>query len=124
MTINDIIHMVEEAGLGDLLADEVIHDDELARFAGLVAAAERRKHQADIERWKGSAATAEKWRGMALARHGDGRTVQAVQDEAREAEREACAKLCDLHSRLMWNDDRKAQARTMASVIRARKDVK
>jgi len=61
-----------------LLADEVIHDDELAKFAGLVAAAER----------------------------------------------EACAKVCDLHSRLMWNDDRKAQARTLASVIRARKDTK
>jgi len=31
----DISLMAQEAGLGDLLADEVIHDDELSRFAGL-----------------------------------------------------------------------------------------
>jgi len=33
--------MAREAGLGDLLADGVIHNDELERFAALVAAAER-----------------------------------------------------------------------------------
>lgn len=35
-----------------------------------------------------------------------------------EQEREACAKLCDLHSRLTWNDDRKAQSRVLAAEIR------
>ncbi len=37
---------------------------------------------------------------------------------ALEAERERCAKLCDLHSRLTWNDDRKAQSRLLATEIR------
>jgi hypothetical protein len=34
------------------------------------------------------------------------------------AERERCAKVCDLHSRLTWNDDRKAQSRVLAAEIR------
>lgn len=66
------------------------------RIVGLVEAAiaqERKKHQADIERWKGEAAKAEKWRGLALAKDGDGRMVQVVQAEARAEEREACAAL-------------------------------
>lgn len=69
--------------------------EELQRFAALATAAERRKHQADIERWKSEAATAEKWRGIALSKDGDGRCVQRIQQEAAEKEREACAKLCD-----------------------------
>ena len=58
-------------------------------------AAERRRHQADIERWKEAAVTAEKWRGLALSKDGDGRTVQRIQQEATDAERAACAKVCD-----------------------------
>jgi hypothetical protein len=34
------------------------------------------------------------------------------------AERERCAKLCDLHSRLTWNDDRQTQSRVLAAEIR------
>ena len=39
-------------------------------------------------------------------------------DAAVAAERERCAKLCDLHSRLTWNDDRKEQSRVLAAEIR------
>lgn len=63
-------------------------------FAKLVAAAERRKHQGDIERWKEAAVTAQKWRAMALSKDDDGRTVQRIQQEAAAAEREACAMVC------------------------------
>lgn len=66
----------------------------LERFAALVAAAERRKHQADIEHWKAQSAQAEKWRGMAHARHCDSqKVVQEIQREAMELERDACAQL-------------------------------
>ena len=34
------------------------------------------------------------------------------------AERERCAVVCELHSRLSWNDDRKAQSRVLAAEIR------
>lgn len=72
---------------------------ELERFASLVAAAERRKHQSDIEAWKAEAATAEKWRGMALAKDPmhPGKAVQEIQRESMEREREACAKLAAAH---------------------------
>jgi len=39
-------------------------------------------------------------------------------DAAVAAERERCAQVCDLHSRLTWNDDRKAQSRVLAEEIR------
>ena len=45
-------------------------------------------------------------------------TVRRLIAEAVEREREACAALCDLHSRLTWNDDRKAQSRLLAAEIR------
>lgn len=45
-------------------------------------------------------------------------TVRRLIAEAVEKEREACAVLCDLHSRLTWNDDRKAQSRLLAAEIR------
>lgn len=70
--------------------------EELEQYTALVVKAaeeaERKKHQADIELWKGEAAKAELWRGRCLAMdHGDGRTVQQIQAEAIEAERKACA---------------------------------
>ena len=34
------------------------------------------------------------------------------------SERERCARLCDKHARSGWNDDRKAQAKLLASEIR------
>lgn len=43
---------------------------------------------------------------------------EAYAKAAVAAERERCAKICDLHSRLTWNDDRKAQSRVLAAEIR------
>jgi len=59
------------------------------RLVELGAAAEREKVQHEL-------LTLEKWKGLALAKDGDGRTVQEVEREAREAEREECAKVCDV----------------------------
>lgn len=104
MSQDDIIAMAQEAGITFVTEFGVASatPEFLASFYALAAAAERRKHQADIERWKSAAATAEKWRGLALARDCGGRTVQRVQDEAAAAEREACAQIaqatvCDTH---------------------------
>lgn len=44
--------------------------------------------------------------------------LRAAIDAAVAAERERCAKICDLHSRLTWNDDRQAQSRVLAAEIR------
>jgi hypothetical protein len=60
-----------------------------------ICVAVREAVAAEREKLKHELLTLEKWRGMALAKDGDGRTVQEVQREAREAEREACAKLLD-----------------------------
>lgn len=86
------------------------------RFAALVAAAERRKHQTDIEAWKAEAATAEKWRGMALDKDPmhPGKVVQEIQREAVEREREACAQVAEWTQCLTSAPDR------IAAAIRAR----
>lgn len=47
----------------------------------------------ELEALRDKASWAEKWRGIAVARDGDGRTVQTVQDEAIAKERKACAHL-------------------------------
>jgi len=52
-------------------------------------------------------------RACAERMHGVAMVAAAV-----AAERERCASLCDLHSRLTWNDDRKAQSRVLAAEIR------
>jgi hypothetical protein len=44
--------------------------------------------------------------------------MSAYAAQERAAERERCASLCELHSRLTWNDDRKAQSRVLAAEIR------
>lgn len=98
MTRDYIIQKASEAGLtGENSSFAPISGFSLRfgleRFAKLIAADERRKHQADIEQWKAAAAKAEHWRAMALSRDGDGRTVQQIQAEAAAAEREACARL-------------------------------
>ena len=100
MTQDDIIKFAREADVIDFRdADSDPHVAQmvefLQRFAALVATAERRKHQADIEKWKTEAATAEKWRGLALSKDGDGRCVQRIQQEAAAKEREACALLVE-----------------------------
>jgi hypothetical protein len=96
MTRDDIIRMARE--VGDLKCDCCLpyyeetdiegFEEFLERFAELVEAAEREKLKHEL-------LTLEKWKGMALAKDGDGRTVQEIQREAREAEREACAALLD-----------------------------
>ena len=102
----DIIRMATEAGFyfQDAGYAPILHTTRneysekcFERFAALVAAAERRKHQSDIERWKEAAVTAEKWRAMALSKDecSGGRTVQRIQQEAVEAERKDCAELAD-----------------------------
>jgi len=93
MTKDEIMSMAREAGLANPMVFFIAYQ----RFADLVSSAERRKHQADIERWKDAAMTAEKWRGKALSKDsgGNGSTVQHLQQEAAAVEREACAKVCD-----------------------------
>ncbi len=103
MTKDEIISMAHEAGglvYGSPRSPETVIDvmftpETIERFTSLVATVERRKHQADIERWKAEAATAEKWRGLALSKEGDGRTVQRIQQEAAALEREACLRIAD-----------------------------
>lgn len=99
MNREDVIRMAREAGLVHSAA-WAVGTAYFERFAALVAAAERRKHQADIEHWKAQAAQAEKWRGMAHARHCDSKkVVQEIQCEAMEREREACALACEQSDR-------------------------
>jgi len=87
MTGDDIIRMAREAGGDDWdLFREFM--PEIKRFAKLVAAAEREKLKHEL-------LTLEKWKGMALAKDGDGRTVQEIEREAREAEREAIAQMIE-----------------------------
>jgi hypothetical protein len=89
MTKDDVISWAREAGSMDFGSDSATHVltvDVLQRMCELAAAAERRKHQADIEAWKAQAATAEKWRGLALAKDPmqPGKVVQEIQREAVE----------------------------------------
>jgi len=106
MTRDDVIRWAREAELtyGDGANGECCQWKEdadltpyLERFAALVAAAERRKHQSDVGLWKAEAAKAEMWRGLALGKdpmHA-GKVVQQIQHEAMAMEREACAKECE-----------------------------
>lgn len=94
MTREDVIRMAREADEGhagmecEQFGGGIVSVSTLERFAALVAAAERSKHQADIESWKAQAAQAEKWRALALCKDPmqAGKVVQEIQ-------REACAKL-------------------------------
>lgn len=104
MNREDLIRMALEAGMQANVSKDAVNAlgnsvpvQWLDRFAELVAEAERRKHQADIETWKAEAATAEKWRAMAFAKDPmqPGKAVQEIQREAMELEREACAKVCE-----------------------------
>jgi hypothetical protein len=89
MTRDDIIRMARESTLMvDFQKNGLPNFPALERFTELVAAAEREKLKHEL-------LTLEKWKGMALAKDGDGRTVQEIEREAREAEREECAKLLD-----------------------------
>jgi hypothetical protein len=79
----DIIRMAREVGLLVETSDgwDVWVPDNLEQFANVVAAAVR-------ENVKHELLTLEKWKGLALANDGDGRTVRQVEAEARAAERE------------------------------------
>lgn len=124
MTQDDIIKFAREAGFVWSLL-QVVDKHRMERFAALVATAERRKYQADIERWKAEAATAEKWRGLALSKEGDGRCVERIQQEAAEKEREACAALCDdmvqeEEGKLVRDYSREGAAMELRTLIRIR----
>lgn len=109
-------------GLDVLFGDD--STGKLQRMCYLAAAAERRKHQADIEAWKAEAATAEKWRALALAKDPmqPGKAVQEIQREAAAAEREACAQvLCGAADGLEPEGKRTNQVdRHVADVLRAK----
>lgn len=131
MTKNEIISMAKKFGLATWHNGlkrwtlEIGLEQFTAEVEALATTAERRKHQADIEKWKAEAATAEKWRGLALSKEGDGRCVQRIQQEAAENEREACAALCDdivqeEEGKLDRNYTREDTAEELAVLIRAR----
>lgn len=56
--------------------------DVLEQYAALVENSKRAEQTAELVRLLGLANTAEKWRGIAQARHGDGRTVAEIEREA------------------------------------------
>ena len=123
MTQDEIISMAREAGFNT--EDHHAIYANLKYLVELATTAERRKHQADIEKWKAEAATAEKWRGLALSKDGDGRCVQRIQQEAAAKEREACAALCDdmaqeEQGKVDRDYSREDTAEELAVLIRAR----
>jgi hypothetical protein len=81
-----------------------------------ICVAVREAVAAEREKLKHELLTLEKWKGMALAKDGDGRTVQEIEREAREAEREACAKVCEEWLHGEWHN----QGVIAAMMIRAR----
>ena len=100
MTRDDIIRMAQEAGFGTLLTGNDLptmwHGQDLCmleKFAALVAAEERKSIAIEMQQLRDAAMTAEKWRGIAVARDGDGRTVSTIEREAAAAERKDCADL-------------------------------
>ena len=100
-----------------------VHSDVLSlkRFAELVRADERRKHQTAIESWQAEALQAQKWRGLALSKDPmqPGKVVQAIQEEAAAREREACALVCE--RRVVDDHNREdLEAQRCATAIRAR----
>jgi uncharacterized protein YicC (UPF0701 family) len=102
MNRDDIIRMAREAGIymgGHPMNPLNVYLGDLERFAGIVAAAER-------ERIKESNAPVIK----TINEH-----IKAL-EEARKAEREACAKVCDQ----VGDRDRDSHAYDAAAAIRAR----
>lgn len=95
MTRDDIIRMAEECGISEFENNES-QADNIMRFAALVAAAERKRLEATA--WGAS----KKW------------IVEAV-----AAEREECAKECDIQA--SWgNVDERFGARQCSHAIRSR----
>ena len=127
MSRDDIRRMAVEAGAeqsGEDPPSMCLCGMDLFMFTELVATHLLRKQRVDIERWKAEAATAEKWRGMALSRASGSQVVQHIQREAASAEREACAKVLDQMANEAERDgnsiDIVAYYRSQAKMVRAR----
>lgn len=121
MNRDDVIRMAREAELCTWTVPPDEQVEKWTRFAALVATAERRKHQADIEHWKAQAAQDEKWRALALSKdkRNPAKIVQKIQREAMELERDACAKVCE--ARYLGDNNREdMEAKACAAAIRAR----
>lgn len=85
MTPDDIIAAAVALDLPEhLIACHLPALQRLAEEAG------RRARIAHAQEVRSDLARIEKWRGLALARDGDGRTVEAVREEAMQEERRAC----------------------------------
>ena len=85
MTPDDIIRAAVALELPEgLIAGHLPALHRLAEEAG------RRARIAHAQEVRTDLACIEKWRGLALARDGDGRTVEAVREEAAQEERRAC----------------------------------
>jgi hypothetical protein len=118
MTKEEITRMAREAGLMVETSDgwDVWQPDNIESFVALVEQERGKKYPialtheqynvvveaaiadgaaAEREKLKHELLTLEKWKGMALAKNGDGRTVQEIEREAREAEREAIAQMIE-----------------------------
>ena len=85
MTHDDII-----AAAAALDLPEHLIAGHLSALQRLAAEAGSRARIAHAEEVRADLARIEKWRGLALARDGDGRTVEAVREEAAQEERRAC----------------------------------
>ena len=98
MSRDEILTLARDAGF--VLCSDPMDESEkaaLVRFAELVASRVRIKTAKQIEELQAKAITVDMWRGLALAKHGDGRTLGQIEREKAEevaAEREACAKVC------------------------------
>lgn len=85
MTRDDIIAAAVSLDLPEcLIAGHLPALQRLAEEAG------RRARIAHAQEVRTELSCIEKWRGLALARDGDGRTVEAVREEAMQEERRAC----------------------------------
>ena len=96
MTRDDILRMAQQAGFNAGWANLWISNFE--QFAEMAAAKVRQERAQEIEELRGKANYAEKWRGLATAKNGDGRIVAEIEQEKRDAvmaEREACADLIE-----------------------------
>lgn len=122
MTQDDMIRWAREAQLPESLVAHPGVKFAMQKAYAAGQAAERQILLSEIQRLTSLANTAEKWRGIALSRDGDGRTVQQVQEEARAEEREACALECiEIANDENITPSAEACAYDCAEAIRARK---
>lgn len=103
-------------------ASNQIHLEDGAKIQNLIILLEnnRKAYLTELEDLRDKASWSEKWRGIAVARDGDGRTVQAVQTEARDEERKACENIAE-HFTGSYEVGQEGKA--IAAAIRARADI-